>query len=171
MAVAVNLAAKAPAECTEAEIDDFIAFVRAGEEVTGSGLEARVRRAFRLGFLRDGNCLVSIAALKCPVDTYRTKVERSSGIELPAASYPYEFGWVFTLPSARGHGYAPGISKYVLATANDRTVFATSRTDNTGMHRILKGLGFSPAGSTYPSDEGPHKIQLFVYGPVHDDAF
>ncbi len=169
MTAAMNLAAKAPADCTGAEIDDFIAFVRAGEEVIGGGLETRVRRAFRLGFLRDGNCLLSIAALKHPTASHRSEIERFSGIDLPATSYPYEFGWVYTLPSARHNGYAPSISKCVLATANDQAVFATSRTDNIGMHHILEGLGFSPTGSAYPSNIGPHKIQLFVYHPAHDN--
>lgn len=171
MAVAVSFTAKVPAECTDAEIGDFIAFVRAGEEVAGDDLDARVRRAFRLGFLRcEKGCLLSIAALKHPADSYRVKVARSAGIDLSASSYLYEFGWVYTLPSARKAGHAQRISTCVLATANDQAVFATSRTDNGSMQPLLEKLGFSAAGAAYPSTRGAYKLQLFVRPSADDGA-
>lgn len=162
MDTAVETVSKPPSECSDPELGDFIAFARAGGEVSQRGLGGRVRRALRLGFLRNGNCLLSIAALKPPNASYRSGVEQSSGVALPVSEYPYELGWVYTLPSARGGRYGQRISDCILAAADGHGVFATSRTDNGAMHITLERLGFLATGNPYLSRRGTHKLQLFV---------
>ncbi len=161
---------KSPSSCTDAEIADFMAFVLAGGEVTQHGLEGRVRSAVQLGFLREGQCLVGIAALKRPNLQYRTSVASSSGADLASSRFPYELGWVFILPSARGKKYSPLISRAVLAAAGTDGVFATSRTDNPFMHGTLGKLGFSSSGDPYPSKRGNYELQLFVREPPNNSV-
>lgn len=153
---------KSPNSCTDAEIADFMAFVLAGGEVTQQGLERRVRSAVQLGFLREGQCLVGVAALKRPSIGYRKGVASSSGVDLASSKYPYELGWVFILPSARGKKYSPLVSGAVLAAAGTDGVFATSRVNNPSMHGTLGRLGFSSSGKPYPSKRGVYELQLFI---------
>lgn len=159
---------KSPDICTDAEIAEFMAFVLAGEEVTQHGLEARVRSAFKLGFLREMQCLVGIAALKCPSKEYRMRIESASGTQIESSKFPYEFGWAFILPSARGKRYSSLITSAVLADAGSDGVFATSRADNHFMHSTLRRLGFLSSGKSYPSNRGAHELQLFIREPRND---
>src|SRR4051794_40035143 len=78
-----------------AERAEFAALVRKGGEVFSEGLEARIDRAARLVFLRHGEGLIGIAAVKNPHPGYRAKIARNAGVELPAEAFPYELGWVY----------------------------------------------------------------------------
>src|ERR1044072_7031842 len=93
---------KAPKDCSEVEIAAFISLVLAGGEGVARGLEDRVRQAECRSFLRDKFSFVGVAGLKRPSHNHRSEVSRWSGVFLPEESYPFELGWVFILPSARG---------------------------------------------------------------------
>lgn len=163
-----EIAAKAPGDCSSAEICSFVALVEQGGEVPVGGLQPRVMAAANLAFLRSGETLAGVAALKHPNDTYRTRVAAASGTPLPQESFPYELGWVFIATEARGKGYAQPLSQAALALAGTHGVFATSRTDNVVMHRALAKLGFVASGSAYPSQHGGHLLQLFTRVPPND---
>src|SRR5712692_4061160 len=126
------------------------------------GLENRIRSAVRLIFLSVCCCLCGVAALKRPERRYRKDVSSKSGIPLPEAEYPFELGWVFVMPSARGRRFSLDLTQAALSAAGTAGVFATSRTDNIPMHAVLTKFGFVPAGHPYPSTRGSHQLQLFV---------
>lgn len=156
---------KAPRDCSAGEIGDLVSLVIAGGEVSSAGLERRVRSAAQLAFLRKGECLIGVAALKRPASSYRNRVSSSSGVLLPKTVFPYELGWVFILPSARGGKCSRPLSQAALASTGSEGVFSTSRTDNTSMHNTLGKLGFIGVGHAYPSRDGKHQLQLFVRVP------
>jgi len=139
-----------------------MALVCAGGEVAPEGLEHRVRAAARLVFLEVCCCLRGIAALKRPQQEYRKRVSVKSGFALPEAKYPFELGWVFVMPSARGRGFSRDLTQAALSAAGTAGVFATSHTGNIPMHKALEKFGFARVGEPYPSERGRHKIQLFV---------
>lgn len=151
-----------PRACDDKAIEDFIALVRAGGEVKSAGLGRRVRAAASLVFLEICCCVRGIAALKRPEQDYRKRVSLNSGIVLPEAKYPFEFGWVFVMPSARGRGLSLDLTQAALSVAGTAGVFATSHTGNAPMHKALEKCGFARLGRPYPSDRGQHKIQLFL---------
>ena len=165
MESSLQVIAKTPSDCSAAEIADFIALVTAGGEVTVGGLEQRVMAAGHLVFLLVGGQVAGVAALKNPNLNYRRYVASASGVALPVASFPYELGWVFVAPIARGNGHAQPLSQAALAFAGGCGVFATSRTDNAPMHRTLAKLGFMQAGEAYVSQHGEHHLQLFTRMP------
>ena len=158
----ISVAARKPRECHDTEIADFMALVMAGGEVTPNGLEGRVRSAACLAFLTIGCCLSGVAALKRPEASYRKRVAAGSGIALPEAELPYELGWVFVMPNARGRGFSADLTRAALSGADDDGVFATSRTENDAMHATLAKFHFTIAGRPYPSGRGGHRLQLFV---------
>ncbi len=157
---APQLVARTPDACSEGQIDQFVKLVEAGGEVTSEGLVDRVRGAASLIFLTQ---LQGIAALKHPQPGYRQTVSTKSGVPLSEAAFPFELGWVFVVPAARGNRYANDLVRAAVATAGGRGIFATSREDNMPMHRALEKFGFARAGQCYPSERGDYK---FVTGGV-----
>lgn len=158
----VQAYSKSPAECSAAEVQDFEALVLAGGEVTAAGLGKRIHSAYKLTFLVVHNCLCGVAALKRPLETHRRKVSNNSGVPLAGQEFPYELGWVFLTPSARGKGLSLGLTGEALSNAGNSGIFATSRADNTPMHKTLEKVGFSVRGKTWQSGRGKHQVKLFV---------
>ncbi len=164
----VNVFDREPSNCDANEIGDFKAFVLAGGEVTPKGIEDRIRSAFRLVFLSVGCCLRGIAALKRPLQSYRKEISAKSGVPLLEGEYPFELGWVFVMPSARGRRFSLDLTRAAVAAAGSFGVFATSRTDNVAMHATLAKCGFLPAGVHYASDRGNHQLQVFVRHAIQE---
>ncbi len=156
------IAVKSPRQCSSNELDDFTAFVLAGGEVIRAGLGERVRNAHALLFMRENTCLVGIAALKSPSVEYRARVFEQSGAALSPLAFPFELGWVFLLPSARGRSLSRHLVQAAADHVADAQVFATSRTDNPAMHASLFGAAFTRHGSDYPSNRGAHRLALFL---------
>lgn len=162
MDLSLQFVSKEPSACSATEISNFMALVMAAEQVPPTGLETRVRRADQLVFLLEDGQVRGIAALKNPHAQYRRRIASSSGAAIPVHSFPYELGWVFVLPKARGNGHGLRLSQVALTSAGDDGVFATSRADNTPMHKVLTKLGFARAGEAYPSSYGNHYLELFT---------
>lgn len=89
-----ELIVKSPADCSNIEIDAFIAFVHAGDEVPIQRLAKRIRGAAALVFARVNGSVAGLAALKHPQVCYRRGVSSKSGAPLSAADFSYELGWV-----------------------------------------------------------------------------
>ena len=153
---------KKPCECSQAELQDFVSLVLAGGEVTAAGLEERVRKAQFLVFLTEGDCLKGIAAVKNPALDYRRGVFQKAGASVNNTDFPLELGWVFVLPSSRRAGFSHRLVEAALSTTSGHGIFATSRSDNTPMHKVLKDHGFSCHGTAYASKRGNHQLTLFV---------
>ena len=158
----VRVICREPTSCNDNEIADFKALVLAGGEVTPGGLDQRIRAAVGLVFLSEGRLLRGIAALKSPLQTYRKEVFAKSGVPLAEEEYPFELGWVFIIPSARGKKLSLKLVQAAVTVAGGCAVFATSRTDNLPMHATLVKCGFLPAGDSYRSTRGSYELQLFV---------
>jgi GNAT superfamily N-acetyltransferase len=146
-----EITAKEARAFSEAERQDFPRLVREGVEVGDAVLESNVRSAKCLVFLRSGSALIGTAALKNPRQSYRQRIGAETGAEIPAASFPYELGYVFITEDHRGRGLSRRLVEAALAGADCRGVFATSREDNAGMHATLGNCGFSLAGKPYTS--------------------
>ena len=158
----IQVFSRSPSECSENEIKDFMALVLAGGEVAAKGFQNRVSSAVSLVFLTIGCCLCGVAALKRPEASYRKRVSCSSDRLLTEQAFPYELGWVFVMPSARGHKFSVDLTREALAGAGTHGVFATSRTDNVVMHATLKKFDVLPVGRPWNSRHGDHELQLFV---------
>jgi len=156
------LVAKPPEAFSESEILDFMALVHAGNEVGNIVLERNVRQAKCLVFGRQASCLVGVAALKNPLNSYRQNLESKAGVALNDMEFPFELGYVFVLPSARLQGLAVKLCQAALPLAEGGGVFATARTNNDGIAVVLEKVGFSKAGHPYRSSRSDYRLQLFV---------
>lgn len=164
------IAAKKPYECSANELQNFLALVLTGGEVSPVGLEARINKAETLLFLAEDGCLKGIAAVKSPDKSYKDGVFRKAHATVAASQFPFELGWVFVHPLARGAGSSYKLVEVAVSATNGQAIFATSRADNAPMHKVLKKHGFSRHGETYASTQNKQKIALFVRYAAQQEA-
>ncbi|MNG21971.1 hypothetical protein D3C84_1064060 [compost metagenome] len=69
---------------------------------------------------------------------------------------------MFIAPAARGNKYSFHLAKAVITTVAGAGIFATSRSGNVAMHRVLAELGFQASGTTYKSTHGDYDLRLFT---------
>lgn len=154
--------ANKPAAFERAAIEDFVALVLAGGEVVAHGLKDRILQAEHIAFLREGKCLLGVAGLKRPSENHRAEVAAGAGATLAIKEFPFELGWVFVLPSARGRSFSLPLCSPLIDAAAGKGIFATSRVTNIGMHKTLFKLGFACIGSEWRSQQNPDSLALFV---------
>ena len=153
---------KKPGDCSVAELQAFAGLILAGGEVMAVGLDARIKKAEALVFLLQNDCLKGIAAVKNPERNYKSGVFQKAKASVQANEFPFELGWVFVHPSSRGAGFAHKLVQATLGATGGRAIFATSRSDNIPMHKVLNAHGLSKNGVEYVSTRGNKKLVLFV---------
>jgi GNAT superfamily N-acetyltransferase len=151
---------KAPGDCSDQELERYEELVRQGDEVVSHGLSERIRQAAVLTFAFHGDRLVAVAALKRPTDSYRVGVFRKAGEALPELG-ALELGWIFVLPDCRGRGLAGRVLAATLDASGGAGVFATTRSDNGPMQKVLEGRRFVRLGQGYKSTRGGYELNLF----------
>lgn len=151
-----------PGKCRVDEIQEFFAVIRLTGEVQEAGLVDRIKRAELLAIQRNANKIVGIVALKVPDKGYRQHVEASAEFDLPEAKYPYELGWAYVDPSVRQQQIASTLCTALIADRSTACIFATTRTNNAGMQRVLEKVGFQKVGKSYQSKRGDHTLMLYV---------
>jgi GNAT superfamily N-acetyltransferase len=156
---------KLRSKATDDELDRFSELVTTGGEVA-AGLRKRVKTAFALGFLRYEGKIVGTAALKNPDPDYRKRVFEKAQSKQLVASYPYELGWVFLDHAHRRKGRMMPLIVEMMNQAKKLGVFATTRTSNDQMLKILARLGFVRDGATYPSTQNTgDELALLLRAP------
>lgn len=142
---------KAPLTCTEAERAEFARLVRQGFHGSDEGLPDRIRNASCLAFQYTAEQrLMAIAALKVPTDIHREDLFRTAEADVSSAGYELELGWVYVVPDFRGNRTSAHLCQLLLGHASGAGVFATTRSDNIPMRKILQALNFVEVGKPFP---------------------
>lgn len=156
---------RTPESCSPAELAEFRELAISAGKVQTQGLSELICEARLLAFLRDGGRLIGVAGLKRPRDSYRSKIEAKSGVPLPAATYPYELGWVSVLPDAEG-GKAKLLCEPLLEQISGEGAFSTTGVANEKMRARLGKMGFVEEGDTWKSSQGDETLSLFTRAPA-----
>ena len=158
----MEIIVKKPEKLNSVQLEDFESFVLAGGEVIAAELSSRIRNAEYLVLLSLDGSLAGIGAIKNPSTSYRQSISKKTDFSLDPALFPYELGWVFVTPSARGRGLSRNIVEKAIAHVKGVGVFSTTRTKNTPMHHTLEHCGFERKGHTYKSNRDEYCLQLFI---------
>ena len=156
-----RVTAAQPHRFSDKERSSFRSLVEQGGEVAPNSVSTNINTARALVFGMVAGELVGIAALKRPQERYRKRIGASAGVDLSQTAYPYELGYVFLLPQARGQKNSPRLVTAALEHAVSAAVFATVRADNERMLATLARAGFEQAGQDYPGREA-RLIRLLV---------
>jgi GNAT superfamily N-acetyltransferase len=150
-----------PSDCTPQALADFEKLVIDGGAVDPQGLAERIRKAFRLLFLRalDGE-LVGAGALKYTRPAYRDKIFTAARATVPADGYRVELGWVVVTKSHQGRRLSTRVVGELLPFAKNENIFATTRVDERIMS-FAPDYGFKLNGRPYPSGHG-YNLVLYV---------
>lgn len=154
--------AKPPDEWPVHDREEFESLVRESGEVAVAGLSERIQNAAVLVCHHVRKQLVGVAALKRPKDAYREKVSERSGTALEKGNYPFELGWVFVRPEARGGGVSRKLVAACLEAAGESGVFATTREDNDPMRCCLAKNGLKRLGRPYKSERGEYYLVVYA---------
>ncbi len=151
---------KEPIACTEWERREFARLVRQGFPAA-ERLAGRIRDAKALAFYYPAaDTLAAVAALKAPSERYRDDVFKKADARVSPADYKLELGWVFVVPAYRGNRIAESLCRLLLARVPTSRVFATTRSGNMSMIRILLALDFARAGKPYSRRD--EELMLFL---------
>jgi len=158
---------KSPKDCSEAELEAFENFVKAGDEVEREGLHSRIIKASHLLFLYDSTgMLAGVSAIKRPYPDYRNKVFAKAGVAALAKLYEVELGWVFVAPTHRDQRLSRKLVEQIMPYADGNLIYATTRRENEPMLRTLCRYGFHHEGKPYKSKRGDYELVLFVQNPL-----
>ncbi len=152
---------KSPGDCSSDELAEFEELVAKGGEVSRRGLKQRIRNAYRLVFVNDGN-LIGVGALKRPSPNYRNRVFKNANASSQLVGTSLELGWMFVLQNQQGKGVGRALMDALVGELNGEQCFATTRTDNQRMHLLLPRYGFVRIGSDYKSGEGEYCLCLYT---------
>lgn len=152
---------KEPSEFSEREIEDFFLLAKKGGEVDLHGLVKRIKKAICLAFHYEQDKPIGIVGLKQSNENYKNRVFRNAGVPKEAKKYSSEIGWAYTDCGHRGKGICTILVQKILEKFESENIYATVRTDNAAMHKILEKTGFSRIGKPYQGRKSNY-IQLFV---------
>ncbi len=144
---------KKPGDCTENELNDFAVLIEKVGEVA-DGIEARLKTADVLGFIRYEKAIVGVGALAKPAAAYRNRVFQKVQATANPGDFTRELGWLFVEQEHRGKQTRDLIAG-LLSAARAKLVYATTRKANEKLQRILKHHRFFQNGAAYPSTENP----------------
>lgn len=153
---------KEPSECSKEEMEKFYQLVLKSGEVEISGLRNRIKRAKLLAFHYEEDTIVGIAALKRPNEPYKKRIFRKAGVSEESVGYNLEIGWAFTMCEYRGKGICSGLVQKILDAYGRQSIFATTKTDNSSMQRVLEKNGFQKTGKPYEGRFDGYYLQLFI---------
>jgi hypothetical protein len=152
-----------PSKCTPQDLAEFKKRVISGDAVNAAGLSERIREAFQLLFLYTPEKeLVGIAALKRPALGYRADIFCKANSRLKPESYQLELGWIFVEIPHRKNKYHLLMISELLPHIGNEPIFATTRSDKRSIQCALPDFGFRREGEPYQSNEGEHRLLLFV---------
>lgn len=149
-----------PSRYTSDERATILSLIRLGGEVAAA--PERIGRAKLIATAWVGGRIVGVAALKRPLDSYRSKVAGRAGVKLKPSEWPFELGYVFVLDDQRGCGLARSLTDALIREAGRASIFATVRTANQGMQAVLRRFEFAVAGRDYLSDDGERLLSLWI---------
>lgn len=145
-------------EFSDIEKSKFKDIVLSMGEVSESSFDGLMEKNPIILFYPNTKNIEAIGALKVPNKSYKTKVFSNSKSEHNNNEFQYELGWIVSLNQKKG------IGKLITKALSEQksNIYATVRTENIGMNKILNSLDFQKTGVEYKSERGNYKNILYT---------
>lgn len=137
-------------------LTQLIELVEKGGQVERKYIEKGIRNAALIAVIVENNIILSSAALKSPLISYRKGVFQKAGVEDHENHYLLELGYITTNPDYENKKLCQKLLKAFFKSIGNKSIYATTRKPS--MAHILKKFGFRKAGKTYNKD-----LELFIY--------
>jgi hypothetical protein len=125
-----------PHELTSGEFATVRALISEGGEVGAKRLTDHLKSSPLIALIVHDGQLACVGAIKAARPNYIRTISRKSGYALDAENCVGEFGYVVTQPAFRKQGLASALS-VALLNSLEGTLYATTRDDNFGIHKIV----------------------------------
>jgi predicted GNAT family N-acyltransferase len=159
MPVPHEIIIKRPGEFSKSEKTAFVRFVANAGEVA-AGLPELVEKAQVLVMLCNEGELIGTAAIKRPRSHYHEGVFKKAASPAAFIDYPFEIGWIVVDQRYQGQQLSGQLIDAALGAVSGARIYATTRANNTRIHRVLKTRGFVRNGKPYAS--GQHEGEDIV---------
>jgi hypothetical protein len=141
-----------PNELTGEEFAAVRLLIMEGAEVDGTHLSDYLKSSHRIALIVSENQLACVGAVKAARPDYVQSIARKSRVGLEAENCGGEFGYVVTKAAFRRKGLANALSTALLVSFSG-PLYATTREDNPGIHKIVRENGFEHVGEKWRSME------------------
>lgn len=165
----MTIRVRASEQASQQEKESFIRLVRSREAVEEQHVRSGIERpGVKLVFAYLDDDLAGVAALKVPLNTYRSGLgsNAKSGYALPHSIFPNELGYVAVAMAHEGRGLGKELVHNVVGLSGGKGLFAT--TSNAAMlEGVLPKFGFQRVGKSWLSqrnadDAKPAELYLMV---------
>lgn len=143
-----------PQELTDEEFAAVRALILEGAEVDATHLSDYLRSSHWIALIAREGQLACVGVIKAARPNYIQGIARKSGYALEVENCGGEFGYVVTKAAFRKQGLANALSVALLASFGG-PLYATTRDDNSGIHKIVRENGFEHVGEKWRSVEHP----------------
>jgi hypothetical protein len=148
-----------PHKLTAKELAAVRALIVEGTAVDGTRLSNYLKSSHRIALIvREGE-VACVGAIKAVRPNYIRRIVRKSGYALDAENCSGEFGYLVTKIAFRRQGLANALASALLKSFVG-TLYATTRDDNPGIHKIVHGNGFQNVGERWRSVEHPNSFLM-----------
>lgn len=153
---------KKPEELTNKEFKTIYQLILKGNEVDANTLQHRLTRAALVCFAIIDSKIIAIAVIKRPSKKYRDSIFTKAQIIDKSNQYKYELGYVFTETDYRGKKISSKLCNQLCDIFLAHNVFATTRSKNKPMQKILVKNHFLPTGVPFHNRKNTDELILFV---------
>lgn len=145
-------------EFSNEERNKFKKIVLSKGEVTEQTFDGLLKKNPIILFYPNTDNIEGVGALKIPNESYKSKVFAKSETKLKPTEFEYELGWIVSLKPKKGIGTL--ITKKLFNLKPN--IYSTVRTQNIGMNKIMKIVGFEKTGLEYKSERGDYNNLLYI---------
>jgi predicted GNAT family N-acyltransferase len=157
----MQIEVKSPNDCNSEELNNFERIVVEAGQVQAVGFRDLMLNAYRLIFIKVNGKLVATGAIKVPRESYKKDIFEKAGVSELLNKYKYEIGWIFVSISQRRKGFSTEIVKALIEVISNHGCYATTKSNNIGMHTIFDKMCFEKLGNDYQSSNGDYNLRLF----------
>ena len=158
----MNPITKTYVQLTTDERQQILDLILLGNEVDSSTLSRSLSQSALIGIYKDKDKVIATATIKKPLGSYKKGIFTKAKTNLSADNYFFELGYVIVDENHRNKKLGQTLCQELCKLFLSKNIFATTRTNNTYMQKILADNLFIEQGTPYCSRDNTTLLKLFT---------